>query len=47
MRKEKKYNAWIKGSFYCLTVYAVNKAEARKEIKQCYGIYPYFIQEIK
>ena len=40
------FNAWIKGFFYAITVYASSKADAREIIKANYGIYPYHIEKI-
>ena len=40
------YNAWVKGCFYAITIYACNKKTAKEIIKEKYGKYPYHIEQI-
>ena len=44
MKHQKQFIAWLKGSFYPLTVYAYTKREARQKIKDAYGHFPYFLE---
>ena len=43
----KTFSAWFKGYFYCVTIYATNKTEARKRGKELMGKYPYHVEIAK
>lgn len=43
---QRKFNAWITGCFYAITVYACNRQAARDIIKEKYGKFPYHIEQI-